>query len=222
MRHGINYYRTSETLQYSSGVCEIYAVKLPFYLFRLDLFNSMATKLKLLILKERTEADIIRDVYDTKIAGNNAIRIGDAIKSSNMEIREKYNIYPSIISCGLNEMSFGKIFGTNGEEIGDSIEGYKTRLEQLDTQINGISESQKGKKLRYSVNRTFDEIFLADLQFSKDVLIKLNDEQCDKHSFRLGHMYFEALRFKQQLLQQQQNVVTATVGNIDMVPWQGQ
>ena len=41
-----NYYRNSQRLQYSSGVCEIYAIKLAFYIARLEMFNKINTRFK--------------------------------------------------------------------------------------------------------------------------------------------------------------------------------
>lgn len=111
---GFTFYRNSKKLQYSSGACEIFAVKMAFYLARLEVFNTV---------NERFLGDIF-------------------VKKAQYELNSKkkpINLLHPVFENGLEEVAFGRI--DNGEQI-DIIQKRLDLLKQQSNRLCEIYDKQ--------------------------------------------------------------------------------
>lgn len=151
------YTQNSVKLQYSSGMCEIYAIKMAFYIARAHIFNSILGRFdiqKSIIMKQRTADEKNPDFF----------------------------LYPAFQN-GLNEVAFGMQTEANFESrllmIGQQIQKLSQVL--YNGKPVGKQKNQKtGEKLLplyYSIKKeeviTFEEIFIRDLQESEELLVNL-------------------------------------------------
>ena len=65
-----NYYRNSQRLQYSSGVCEIFTVKLAFYLARLESFNIINSQFKGVFINKKSETELLKEQQPNSVMFN--------------------------------------------------------------------------------------------------------------------------------------------------------
>ena len=142
-----NYYRNSQRLQYSSGVCEIYAIKLAFYMARLETFNKANTRFKGFFGEQTDEQKKQNKASGGVIVGH----------------------LDPIFENALSEISFGKMVDNAGQislraRIDNLIE-QRTRL--LDASII---------MTKFNHNTYFNRLFIDDLNLSIRMLKELDDK----------------------------------------------
>lgn len=167
-QEGIDFYRTSTKLQYSSGVCETYPMLQTDIDIRMRLFNK-----NLCINKNNTEKKI-QEMFVEREAKPYHKGI-DLTRGNSLMERIKYSLY---------EGSFGVIENIEGNEIyGIVFPGFGLLSKRQNALRSQIGELEKLKKLdkdtkinefAYSYNKSSSNVFVPEIKKSIKLLEYMN------------------------------------------------
>ena len=143
-----NYYRNSQKLQYSSGVCEMFAVKLAFYLARSEAFNRFNLQFQYFFINRKSETELSKEHQPNSVMFN--------------------QLHPVLVNA-LNEFNFGRFVEDKKREI-------ETRKQSLIEQRTRLLENSV-RMLHYSSTKTFGELFVEDINLSFNVLRELDERR---------------------------------------------
>ena len=129
-----NYYRNSQKLQYSSGVCEMFAVKLAFYLARSEAFNRFNLRFEYFFINRKSETELLKEQQPNSVM---------------------FNQLSPTLENALNEINFGRFVEDKKREI-------ETRKQSLIEQRTRLLENSV-RMLHYSSTKTFGELFVEDI-----------------------------------------------------------
>ena len=142
-----NYYRNSQRLQYSSGVCEIFTVKLAFYLARLESFNIINSQFKGVFINKKSEAELLKEQQPNSVMFN--------------------QLHPVLVNA-LNEFSFGKFVSKDDISL-------DLRIKNLVEQRTRLMDDSL-RLIQFKPKTSFAQFLVRDLNLSLKVIEELDKQ----------------------------------------------
>ena len=168
------YTRNSAKLQYSSGVCEIYAIKMAFYIARAHIFNSLSRRFTIsnnLLVKRKGE-----DTYNLDPVFQNGL----TEKAFGMQIGGVCFFQGRLL---IIDEQINKLSSTNDGKQTAKQKDQEVKLSSTNDEKQAVKQKDqeiRKRLLYYSAKKgelkTFEDIFISDLQKSKKLLVDLYRE----------------------------------------------